>query len=586
MKKKIMVALSFALALFTITSCSDNEYKTYDKELNIVSLMSYSGNKDKATDLKDIIYDGKLPVKFIEGEDYIPYIDVESYYTFIPKNLSENFKYVDTEDEVDFIFELNNKKASVRIFTKVEQIVFENQLGYIGEPDEDLNSSVTLRTKYDYKFDTTKMEDHVINYKEYGFKTFRENGKTYLPLSFIDPLVNENHVSTVFYNYDKLFVYNDPAALISYKYIDNGKETTAMDEMKSKAADVMPEYLRLFNKNYLYFMLDSFYGLNEQKGITKMSTFFESLNYSKMLLSDKAEERGDALELMISSLDDSHTALLSPSIAWDEDSYKSLPQSMIKDRSLLKKILSDERDKVYKSLGLDLNGVRYSKDGKTAVITLDAFNDDNYAYDENKKVKSDEELAKTDHFFKILSNLREIDKKGGVKNIIFDMSVNSGGNSGVMTKIMNLMSKSNKANITFYDSNTNVTQTMSTQIDSNNDGKYDDNDVYGNKYKFFLLTSPVAFSCGTAMPFFVSHQDLGYIIGQNQGGGECTLNQIALPNGQIVCHSSPLHVFTFEDNNIVGDEAGVSTDLSFSYFEFYDIEKLSNKISEYEKLFK
>ena len=441
MKKKIMVALSFALALFTVTSCSDNEYKTYDKELNIVSLMSYSGNKDKATDLKDIIYDGKLPVKFIEGEDYIPYIDVESYYTFIPKNLSENFKYVDTEDEVDFIFELNNKKASVRIFTKVEQIVFENQLGYIGEPDEDLNSSVSLRTKYDYKFDTTKMEDHVINYKEYGFKTFRENGKTYLPLSFIDPLVNENHVSTVFYNYDKLFIYNDPAALISYKYIDNGKETTAMDEMKSKAADVMPEYLRLFNKNYLYFMLDSFYGLNEQKGITKMSTFFESLNYSKMLLSDKAEERGDALELMISSLDDSHTALLSPSIAWDEDSYKSLPQSMIKDRSLLKKILSDERDKVYKSLGLDLNGVRYSKDGKTAVITLDAFNDDNYAYDENKKVKSDEELAKTDHFFKILSNLREIDKKGGVKNIIFDMSVNSGGNSGVMTKIMNLMSK-------------------------------------------------------------------------------------------------------------------------------------------------
>ena len=586
MKKKIMVALSFALALFTITSCSDNEYKTYDKELNIVSLMSYSENKDKATDLKDIIYDGKLPVKFIEGEDYIPYIDVESYYTFIPKNLSENFKYVDTEDEVDFIFELNNKKASVRIFTKVEQIVFENQLGYICEPDEDLNSSVSLRTKYDYKFDTTKMEDHVINYKEYGFKTFRENGKTYLPLSFIDPLVNENHVSTVFYNYDKLFVYNDPAALISYKYIDNGKETTAMDEMKSKAADVMPEYLRLFNKNYLYFMLDSFYGLNDQKGITKMSTFFESLNYSKMLLSDKAEERGDALELMISSLDDSHTALLSPSIAWNEDSYKSLPQSMIKDRSLLKKILSDERDKVYKSLGLDLNGVRYSKDGKTAVITLDAFNDDNYAYDENKKVKSDEELAKTDHFFKILSNLREIDKKGGVKNIIFDMSVNSGGNSGVMTKIMNLMSKSNKANITFYDSNTNVTQTMSTQIDSNNDGKYDDNDVYGNKYKFFLLTSPVAFSCGTAMPFFVSHQDLGYIIGQNQGGGECTLNQIALPNGQIVCHSSPLHVFTFEDNNIVGDEAGVSTDLSFSYFEFYDIEKLSNKISEYEKLFK
>ena len=585
MRKKILLIIPFVIILFIAVACSNKGYKTYDKELNVVSLMNYSSEKDEATNLKDITYDGKLKVKFIEGEDYIPYIDAESYYTFIPEKLAKDCKYADTEDEVDFVFEIKDKKASIRIFTKLEQVVFENQLSYINE-DDDSNSSISLRAKFGYKFDMDKNEDYVINYKEYGFKTFRENGKTYLPLSFLDPLITETHVTSVFYNYDKLFVYNDSEALTNYKYIDNGKETTVMHDMKAKATEVMPEYLRLFNKNYLYFVFDNFYGLKEQKGITKMSTYFESLDYSKMLLSDNAENRGDAIALMLSTLDDAHTTLLAPSIAWDEDGYKTLPQSMIKDRGTLEKILKDERDRVYKSLGLDLNGVRYSNDGKTAVITLDAFNSDDFPYDGNKKGKSDEELAKSDHFFKILNNLKEIDKKGGVEKVILDMSVNSGGNSGVMTKIISLISKTNNAGISFHDSNTNVNHTMSALIDSNNDGKYDDNDVYGNKYKFFLLTSPVAFSCGTAMPFFVSHQNIGYIIGQTQGGGECALSQTVLPNGQIICHSSSMHVFTYEDGKIVGDEAGVPTDLPFSYFDFYDIEKLADKISQYEKLFK
>ena len=585
MRKKILLIIPFVIILFIAVACSNKGYKTYDKELNVVSLMNYSSEKDEATNLKDITYDGKLKVKFIEGEDYIPYIDAESYYTFIPEKLAKDCKYADSEDEVDFVFEIKDKKASIRIFTKLEQVVFENQLSYINE-DDDSNSSISLRAKFGYKFDMDKNEDYVINYKEYGFKTFRENGKTYLPLAFLDPLITETHVTSVFYNYDKLFVYNDSEALTNYKYIDNGKETTVMHDMKAKATEVMPEYLRLFNKNYLYFIFDNFYGLKEQKGITKMSTYFESLDYSKMLLSDNAEDRGDAIALMLSTLDDAHTTLLAPSIAWNEDGYKTLPQSMIKDRGTLEKILKDERDRVYKSLGLDLNGVRYSNDGKTAVITLDAFNSDDFPYDGNKKVKSDEELAKSDHFFKILNNLKEIDKKGGVEKVILDMSVNSGGNSGVMTKIISLISKTNNAGISFHDSNTNVNHTMSALIDSNNDGKYDDNDVYGNKYKFFLLTSPVAFSCGTAMPFFVSHQNIGYIIGQTQGGGECALSQTVLPNGQIICHSSSMHVFTYEDGKIVGDEAGVPTDLPFSYFDFYDIEKLADKISQYEKLFK
>ena len=58
-----------------------------------------------------------------------------------------------------------------------------------------------------------------------------------------------------------------------------------------------------------------------------------------------------------------------------------------------------------------------------------------------------------------------------------------------------------------------------------------------------IFQEAIAFSCGTAMPFFVSHQNLGYIISQTQGGGECAISQIALPNDQVVCYSS-IHVYT------------------------------------------
>ena len=581
MKKKLLLIPLFILSIAITVSCGSKKYKTYDKDLSIVTLNGYVEDSDNVTDIKDITAEGTLKLKFIEGEDYIPYIDALSYITFIPEKIQKNTKYIDDENEVDFIFEFGDKKASVRIFTKEEKVYFENQLSYIYDADNDEDTSASLRTILGGTLDNSKMVDHVIDYKQYGFKTFREDGKTYLPLAFIDPLVTASHNSSVFYNYEKLFMFTDPNALSGFTYKVNGKETNAMEEMKAKTEKVMPDYLRKFNKNYLYFMFDSFYGLKEQKGITKMSTYFESFEYSKELLSEDPEVRANALELLIATLDDSHTTPTSSSTAWDERDDKELPQSLKKDRNVLDKALKAKRASVYNELNLDEAGVRYSKDGKTAVITLDAFEVDNFIYDKNKKVKSDIELAESDHFFKILNNLKEIDKKTGVSYVVIDMSINSGGNSGTMAKILNLMSKQNSMTLTFRDSNTNAIQTLTTKIDSNNDGKYDEKDVYGNKYKFFILTSPVAFSCGTAMPFYASHQGLGYIIGQTQGGGECALGQFVLPNGQVIAFSSPFHISETVEGNLVGDEAGVAADIALSYFDFYDIDKIGEKIKSY-----
>jgi len=584
MKKKIIIISMLLMIFVTLVSCSkSNKYKTYDKDTQIISLHGYSGDDTTVTDIKKITYDGTLKLKFIEDEDYIPYIDPLSYIALLPSYLSSKCTYIDDEKEVDFIFETTKGKASIRIFPKEELVVFEDKALYVIANNGD--DSNYYRCVHEDTYNKTKMVNHTINYKEYGFKTFRENDKTYFPLSFLNVIVSYNHDSTAFYNYDKLYVYSNPKALSKFKYSDSGKTTTAIDEMSAKVSDVMPEYLRKFNKNYLYFIFDNFYGLREKKGISKMSTYFESLDYSKKLLDEKGEERANALELMLASLYDGHTAIIDSSKPWNEEHTKTIVQSLRNDRYTLETALKEQREKVYNSLGIKEDGVRYSNDGKTAVVTLDAFSTDDYVYKEDKTPKSDEVLAKTDQFFKLLNNFKEIDKKTGVSNIIIDMSVNSGGDSGTMTRIINLISSTNKANIDFYDFNTNVLHTFSTKIDSNNDGKYDDKDVYGNKYKFFILVSPVAFSCGTALPFIVSQQNIGTIIGQNPGGGECSLAQCVLPNGQHIVYSSSIHVCSIENGNFIGDEDGVETDISFNYFDFYDLEKMNTKIQDYIKIY-
>jgi hypothetical protein len=85
------------------------------------------------------------------------------------------------------------------------------------------------------------------------------------------------------------------------------------------------------------------------------------------------------------------------------------------------------------------------------------------------------------------------------------------------------------------------------------------------------------------MPFYVSHQDLGNIVGQTQGGGECAVAQFVLPNGQLMAISSSLHVSAMEEDKLVGDEAGVVPEISYSYFDFYNLEKLNEKIKKYRE---
>jgi C-terminal processing protease CtpA/Prc len=174
----------------------------------------------------------------------------------------------------------------------------------------------------------------------------------------------------------------------------------------------------------------------------------------------------------------------------------------------------------------------------------------------------------------------DIDKKGGVENVIIDMSVNAGGDAEIMGKLIALLSKDNYGYSYFYDNLAGTIYKDTFRVDTNKDGKYDEKDSFGNKFKFYLLTSPVAFSCGTAYPFLCQAQNVAKIMGAKSGGGECVVRTIVLPNGQVLAHSSYLHIVKPVGNNYIGDEGAFEVDIDVDYFDFYKLDLLAKKIVE------
>ena len=91
------------------------------------------------------------------------------------------------------------------------------------------------------------------------------------------------------------------------------------------------------------------------------------------------------------------------------------------------------------------------------------------------------------------------------------------------------------------------------------DGVYDKEDVYGDDFNLYILTSPYSFSCGNAFPFFAKKCGLAKTIGVKSGGGECAVYEAHLPSGERFYHSSNLHIGWYDEltKNFEGDEPGV-----------------------------
>jgi len=435
-------------------------------------------------------------------------------------------------------------------------------------------------------------QPYVFSFKGYGLDPIERDGKIYFPLDLMSLELQRTGLTMAFlYSSDDRVLFQYAASGQTGVEFINGSDSHAtmakiISSSYSKYENAQgivnpPAYMLEYLRDLFYFMMDNYYGLNSVTGYKSMSEFVKNNGYSDQLVSSDPTERAIAYKVIIALLQDGHTSHTASALLGEDDTINAADyvQNLRNDRTVLRSILSAEREAVLKEEGVEnVNEVRYSSDGRTAYFSFDGFEIVTYYHE---TLTPEERLA--DSYYLFVNNLNEIKNHGGVERVIIDDSVNGGGSVVTMGKLLALMSKDNHAKISFAYENSGTVSDLSFRVDSNGDGVYDERDCFGQYFDFYILTSSFSFSCGNAMPFMAKCNGVAQVIGTKSGGGEMTVDSKIFPFGVEFGHSSLRHMSYYNDETQTwkGDEAGQPVDIEI-FTGWYDVDAISEAIDSSE----
>lgn len=401
------------------------------------------------------------------------------------------------------------------------------------------------------------------------------HGDFYLPLGLFEASIGQTCDIYHFHDYDRFFAYDDPAELTlkntyyATKAIDIGSHTREFNDNNG-----MPLSLREYERDVFYFVFENRYGLKEHKNIDSMSSYFKSLGVDDLLLSSSSEDREKGFLDAINSFEDLHTSVAALSSWWGDTLEGFTRSKTYQKRVEAYQTLQDKRADAF---GEEPIAVQYHED--LAYIYMKGFEGIPNAYKEDGVTLVDN-IAELDTYFYMIDKLNKIKEHGGIKDVVIDLSTNGGGYVSTMMKIVTLLSKENTGHFGTFESKKDYLDNTYVKVDSNMDGLYDETDVYGNDFDFYILTSLCSYSSGNAMPFYARKHGYAKIIGENSGGGECTVERVSLPSGRRFNFSTSHHVVYIEGegNQYIGAEAGAGIDLEIDYDHFFDLPYIKSRI--------
>ena len=179
----------------------------------------------------------------------------------------------------------------------------------------------------------------------------------------------------------------------------------------------------------------------------------------------------------------------------------------------------------------------------------------------------------------------------GLKNFVIDVSCNGGGLVASGYYMMTLMLAKATGQNTFSTYTTNTTTGSVSkavlEIDLNMDGVFDDADAeVSYDLNFAILSSKTSFSSGNLLPCMAKSRGIA-ILGEQSGGGACSIERNYLPDAVFFFMSSHSKFFVpgiddvdlgapVDYDLVTVDEQGVK-----DYRGLYDIERLGRLTEEY-----
>ena len=160
----------------------------------------------------------------------------------------------------------------------------------------------------------------------------------------------------------------------------------------------------------------------------------------------------------------------------------------------------------------------YREYGETAIIRLDSFMPDEAAWAAWYRGEGD---FPQDCLGIVVTGLRRARENPAIRNVLFDLTCNSGGSSDVLMAILGLTTGRD----TLLGRNVLTGQSIRAtfEADCNFDGVFDERDREARfDFHYGVLTTRQAFSCGNLFPV-VMRESGAVVIGEPTGGGSCCI---------------------------------------------------------------
>ena len=470
-------------------------------------------------------------------------------------------------DNLSFVVNINEGTILAHNFDEMN-LFSKNYDSKFGLIDEETT------TKYVKDNNSTYVdgEDVLFNLKDYSMSIYKINNKAYVPYNVVNTLTfNYAFWSSVNFNGEGFYLLN----LLTDAFGLSNTNTQYMKDFyygpfSTTSARRRPYFVE-HNYNAFMFQLDHFYGFRDEKMVPFNN--YLSTNYPEVVQQLKSDNETDYCRgverIMEEIIGDGHTNTGNASSAFARGTYAMGNYSSQRNNQLSRDFYACYNLR-NRELGVNGTGLRFS--GNTAILAFDGF----YHQGINFTTSNISSHSKYDGFALFYDAFKQIGKKSFVKNVIFDITCNGGGDTNALIPMLGFLTES--VNMTMYSPLTKLTANLSYKVDTNLDGVYDEKDNYQDKYNFYVLTSNFSFSCANLFPQVCKEMGIAKIIGQQSGGGACVVYYSATPDGKPYRISSNMRDGD-PANPTQHKDAGIPVDGEIALENFYNDEYLANFVN-------
>lgn len=602
MKKRIAAACAAVLFVMTLTptmtaaesrdafsAVAETQPKS-DAKLTAKNVEVFAGFGDEVSSTES------KKLWFTPDYESVPFVDtdfmLEEIKTKLVKNeltsaASEDGSVVTFtgKNGVQAVLDENNKRiafSDYQLFTAEGDVDVPSLMGDTVSADEKGQQLMKLLPRSQYACGA----ETVFKLADYEIPMIRENGKLYLPMTtFYDIFILPKGRSNLVYNGKNLF----EAETDSF-YDKSGTLNALGKAYFNTDKTAVPEALTRYNYHELCLMMDAAYGLKHTHGITSFDTYFTQIGLKKELLSCDATRMEIAMKSLVNRfIADIHTRYYTPSPYFDYENKKDL----LNDPNLDSLNYHDRRaafDTTPNVRTKQIGEVEpIQQIGDTVFLTFDAidmlqFGASYYDPFVKSKLYTQAKLA-TDNVALFSYLQTELDEKyKDVKNIVIDISCNSGGFVPTVSYLLDAII--GKSEIEFYNENIGSLQSYAVDCDLNLDGKIDSSDksLRERGLNISIITSDRTFSAANALACYLKYLDRDVLVlGQTSGGGSCVVCDAVTAVGTAYRISSTKTFVTRQNGKIIDLEDGVRPDIALSTARMYDREYITELVDKHFK---